>query len=80
MPPRPTGGPGAPPYSLIGTKAFHLSAGKSAVVSVPLNGLGKRLVRKAKRRGVTAKLTGKGLRGRTITLKAGVSKRHRKKS
>jgi hypothetical protein len=61
--------------SPIGKARFSIPPGKDRVVPVPLNGKGKRLLRKAGKRGAKAKLTGAGVKGRTVTLKPVARKR-----
>lgn len=60
---------------VIGKAGFSIAAGKSKVVRVALTGLGKALVRKAGKRGVRAKLRGKGLVPRAVQLKPPARKR-----
>jgi hypothetical protein len=65
---------------VIGTAHFSIAAGKSATIHVKLAATGRSLLRKAGRRGLSVKLTGEGVKGRTLVLKAalGGNKHHKK--
>jgi Glycine rich protein len=54
---------------LIGKARFSIAAGKAKVVKVKLRGKGKALVRKAGKRRLKVKLTGTGVKRRTVVLK-----------
>lgn len=60
---------------VIGRSRFRVPAGKTNVVYIRLNGRGKRLLRQAGRRGLRARLVGRGLRSRTVRLKPAKVKR-----
>lgn len=54
---------------VIGRAAFALGAGKSRLLRVPLTRKGRRLVRRAGKRGLRVKLRGKGVKSRSVRLK-----------
>jgi hypothetical protein len=58
---------------VIGKHAFSIAAGHSATVKVPLNTKGMAMLRHAGKHGLIVRLTGTGVKGRTIHLKP---KRH----
>jgi len=65
---------------VIGTARFSIAAGKSATIHVKLTATGRSLLRKAGRRGLGVKLTGEGVKGRKLVLKAALrGKKHHKK-
>jgi hypothetical protein len=63
----------------LGSARFSIPSGKSGVVPILLNASGKRLLRKAGKRGTAALLTGSGIQSRTVTLKPVTGKPHGKK-
>jgi hypothetical protein len=65
--------------SPIGKARFSIPPGKDRVVPIPLNRTGKGLLRKAGKRGVRAKLSGAGLKGRTVTLKPAAKRRGKRR-
>jgi len=48
---------------------FSIAAGKARVVRVKLRRKGKALLQKARKRGLKVKLTGTGVKRRTVVLK-----------
>ncbi|HLI32416.1 MAG TPA: carboxypeptidase regulatory-like domain-containing protein [Solirubrobacteraceae bacterium] len=65
---------------VLGSGAFSVAAGKTAVVHLKLGALGGKALRKAGKRGLTINLSGTGIKGRSLHLKgAKGAKRHGKK-
>lgn len=64
---------------LIGHASFSIPAGKSKVVRVKLNGKGKALLQQAGNKGLKVKVTGKGVKKRTVTLKGAQRSKKKKK-
>jgi hypothetical protein len=62
----------------VGTARFSIAVGKSATIHVRLTAKGRSLVSKAGRRGLKVKLSGSGVKGRTLLLKTAQAK-HKKK-
>ena len=62
----------------VGTARFSIAVGKSATIRVRLTAQGRSLVGKAGKRGLKVKLSGGGVKGRTLVLKAAPAK-HKKK-
>jgi uncharacterized delta-60 repeat protein len=63
---------------VIGKARFAVAAGHSATVTVKLNGKGKTLLRQAGKHGLSVRLTGSGIRSRTVRLKTNrKTRRHR---
>jgi hypothetical protein len=54
---------------VVGKSRFSIPAGKSKTLHVKLTGKGKKLLRQAGKRGLKAKLTGSGVKPRTVKLK-----------
>ena len=54
---------------LIGKSRFSIAAGKAKVIRVRLNRRGKKLLRRARRHRLKVKLTGTGVKRRTVLLK-----------
>ena len=65
---------------VIGKHVFSVPGGHSATVKVSLNAKGKALLRHAGKRGLVVRLTGNGIKGRTIHLKPSRRPRRRKQS
>jgi hypothetical protein len=65
---------------VIGKHAFSIAPGHTATVKVPLNAKGKAMLRHAGKRGLKVRLTGTGIKGRTVYLKPGrhTSRGHRR--
>jgi hypothetical protein len=63
----------------VGTARFSIAVGKSATLHVRLTAKGRSLVGKAARRGLRVKLSGSGVKGRTLVLKAVQAKKGRRK-
>jgi hypothetical protein len=61
---------------VIGRSRFSIPAGKSKTIRVKLTGKGKRLVRRAGKRGLKVQLTGSGVKHGVVTLK---TQRHGKR-
>ena len=53
----------------VGTARFTIAVGKSATIHVRLTGRGRSLVGRAGRRGLRVKLSGRGVKGRTLVLR-----------
>ncbi len=63
----------------VGTARFSIAVGKSATIRVRLTAQGRSLVGKAGKRGLKVKLSGGGVKGRTLVLKAAPAKHKKKK-
>jgi len=55
---------------VIGKARFSIPVGGRATIRVKLTGKGRALLRHAGKRGLTVRLTGTGIKGRTIHLKS----------
>jgi hypothetical protein len=62
-----------------GTARFSIAVGKSATIRVRLTAKGRSLVGKAGKRGLKVKLSGSGVKGRTLVLKTVQAKKGKKK-
>jgi hypothetical protein len=63
----------------VGTARFSIAVGKSATIHVRLTAKGRSLVGKAGKRGLKVKLSGSGVKGRTLVLKTAPAKHKKKK-
>ena len=54
----------------VGSASFQVPAGKSKAIKVKLTKQGKSLLAEAGKGGLKVKLTGSGVKSRTLTLKA----------
>ena len=63
----------------VGTARFSIAVGKSATIHVRLTAKGRSLVGKAGKRGLKVKLSGSGVKGRTLVLKTAPAKKGKKK-
>ena len=62
---------------VIGKSRFNIAAGKAGVLRIRLTGAGKKLLRRSGRRGLRARLVGRGLKNRTVKLKPPNRKKRR---
>jgi hypothetical protein len=53
---------------VIGNTSFTIAAGSGKTVTVRLNAIGERLLRKAGKQGLTVQLTGTGVKGRSVVV------------
>lgn len=61
---------GAKRRTMIGKGRFKIPAGKRGTIRIKLTGLGKRLVKKAGKHGLRAKIIGTGIKPRSVLLSA----------
>ena len=64
---------------VIGKSRFNIPAGKRGVVRIKLTGTGRKLLKKAGKRGLRVQLVGSGLKKRSVKLKPQVRKRSKRR-
>ncbi|MDP4000422.1 MAG: hypothetical protein Q8Q11_03265, partial [bacterium] len=65
---------------VLGRSRFRVPAGKARTLRIRLNRKGRQLLRRAGRRGLRARLVGRGLQSRTVRLKLKRDKRRNPRS